>query len=227
MRWNHAGRLETRAKDGGRRVEFVEGEPALLLPRGERAWRSLVADSGITGLSEIRLRFIVASWRRRGNTFDLDNLVDPVLAVVACAAAQRRSLWATVELGDRPGVGIFNEAAPGPPDGATSVHLQEPPTRSVRSRECLEELVDAVVLGTDEPCGCALVLGRDTAGVEFGFEGPIKPTIDALWPLIGGAAHRPADHRIRDLRVTFDSDALGISVALWLLADALDQRDAR
>ncbi|MCZ7537262.1 MAG: hypothetical protein M5T61_16045 [Acidimicrobiia bacterium] len=44
----------------------------------------------------------------------------------------------------------------------------------------------------------------------------MKPTIDALWPLLGGAAHAPADHRIQDLRVCVD-DTVGVEVAVWEL----------
>jgi hypothetical protein len=65
-----------------------------------------------------------------------------------------------------------------------------------------------------------LTLGVDTPGLVFGFEGPIKPTIDAMWPLLGGAAHSPADHPIRDLRVRTNPSATGVIVALWPLVEA-------
>jgi hypothetical protein len=198
---------------------FVAGEPALLLSRGEAAWRDAVRGCGLTGLTDVRLRFVVRSWHRSGNRFDLDNLVDPVLVVVAARPPLRRSTWATVETGDEPGVEISGAAPPPAPPDATTVHLPSAPHRSVRTPDRLVELADHLPIGSDEACGCALTLGRDTPGLVFGFEGPIKPTIDALWPLLGGAAHSPADHRIRDLRVTIDERLTGVSVAVWLLAE--------
>jgi len=201
----------------GDRAVFVAGEPALLLTRGESDWRQLVRDCGVVGLERPRLRFLVSAWRRRGHRFDLDNLVDPVLAVVAAPAPQRRSLWATVELGTQPGVEISELEPPAVPAEATTVHLANAPQRSVRTLERLVELVEHAPIATDEPCGCALTLGRDTRGLVFGFEGPIKPTIDALWPLLGGTPHAPEDHRIHDLRVTADATVTGVSVALWPL----------
>lgn len=89
----------------------------------------------------------------------------------------------------------------------------------MRRTERLAELADHLPIGDDEACGCALSLGNDTPGLVFGFEGAIKPTIDALWPLLGGAAHAPADHRIRDLRVTLDEGIAGVLVSLWPLAE--------
>ena len=178
---------------------------------------SLCSSCGLAALKRPRLRFVVSAWSRGGNRFDLDNLVDPVLAVVGAPAADLHSVWATVETGPAPGVAISEQIPPSAPAHSTTVHLAGPPQRSVRTMERLAELVEHVQLGTEEPCGCALTLGVDTRGLVFGFEGPIKPTIDALWPLLGGAAHAPSDHRIQDLRVTTDRAGTGISVDLWIL----------
>ncbi len=200
---------------GGSPSAFVAGEPALLLSPGETAWRDAVRCCGVTGLTDVRLRFVVRSWHRAGNRFDLDNLVDPVLRVVAAAPHLRRSTWATVETGDESGVEISATAPPRAPTNATTTHLSSAPHRSVRTTERLAELAEHVPIGGDEACGCALTLGKDTPGLVFGFDGPIKPTIDSLWPLLGGAAHAPADHRIRDLRVTVDERLTGVLVAVW------------
>lgn len=203
------------------RSVFVPGEPALLLSRNEKPWRQLVAECGLRGLEAVRLRFVVTSWRRGGNAFDLDNLVDPVLAAVCAPPAQRQPVWATVELGDEPGVEISEQAPPPAPPAATTVQIRTAPHRSVRTAlDPLEELVNESTIGDDEPCGCSVVLGADTPGVVFGFEGPVKPTIDSLWPLLGGAAHAPADHRIRDLRVTVEPERVGVAVSVWLLESA-------
>lgn len=199
---------------------FVHGEPGLVLSRGEAAWRDSVRGCGVVDLVDIRLRLVVSSWRRGGNVFDLDNLVDPVIPIVAAPEAQWRSVWAVVEVGGQPGVEISARPPPPVPPSATTVHLRAAPRRSVRTTERLAELVDHAPIGVDEACGCSLTLGVDTPGLVFGFEGPIKPTIDAMWPLLGGAAHSPADHPIRDLRVRTNPSATGVIVALWPLVEA-------
>jgi hypothetical protein len=195
---------------------FVSGEPALLLSRSEREWRDAVSGCGLVELTTPRLRFVVSSWRRYGNRFDLDNLVDPVLGVVGADRSLLRSVWATVEVGPVPGVEIGEAAVPPAPAPAVRVHLASAPRRSVRSVERLVELEGHEPVGVDAPCGCSITLGPETDGIVFGFEGPVKPTIDALWPLLGGAAHAPADHRIQDLRVCVD-DTVGVEVAVWEL----------
>lgn len=196
---------------------FVDGEPALLLSRSEREWREAVRGCGLAELHTPRLRFVVSSWRRYGNRFDLDNLVDPVLGVVGARPSELQSVWATVEVGAVPGVEIQEAPAPPAPASAVTVHLATAPRRSVRTADRLAEFVGHHPVGDDDPCGCSIVLGPDTAGIVFGFEGPVKPTIDALWPLLGGAAHAPADHRIQDLRVRMNGAALGVEVAVWPL----------
>jgi len=204
----------------GTPAAFVRGEPALLLSRGEAVWRDNVRGCGVGNLVDIRLRFVVSSWRRGGNLFDLDNLVDPVLSVVGAREAQRRSVWASVEVGDEPGVEISARPPPPAPPTATTVHLRAAPRRSVRTVERLAELVDHAPIGIDEACGCSLTLGSDTPGLGFGFERADQAhDRDALWPLLGGAAHSPADHRIRDLRVRTDPSGTGVVVALWSLVD--------
>ncbi|MHB1447006.1 MAG: hypothetical protein ACYCZV_15325 [Acidimicrobiales bacterium] len=158
---------------------------------------------------------MVGSWLRGGHRFDLDNLVDPVLGAVGLPVAERASVWATVAVGATSGVAIATDVPPDPPADAIALHIAAPPTRSVRREERLAELAEAIALEGDGAVGCYLTLGADTRGLIFGFEGPIKPTIDALWPLLGGTARAPADHRIRDLRVRRDPEGRGIAVALW------------
>lgn len=113
-------------------------------------------------------RHVVAA---RREPFDLDNLVDPVLAAIGARPSERTSLWASVELGHDPGVSITDAQPPPAPAPAVPVKLASAPRGSIRTTEPLAELVEHTPLGTDEPCGCSLILGADTEGVVFGFEG--------------------------------------------------------
>lgn len=194
---------------------FVTGRPALLLTSGEKAWIETVGQFGVTDLSAPRLRFVVDAWLRGGNRFDLDNLVDPVLKVVG--AGRLTSLWAVVELGSEPGVEISEGPPPPAPSTAMCIRLSSVPTRSDKANPAFAELEAVEALVGNEALGCRIALGADTAGIVFGFNGPVKPTIDGLWPLLGGTLGRPADHRIRDLRIELDPDLRGAEVSLWPL----------
>lgn len=196
---------------------FVAGEPKLLLTKGEAEWRQTVRGSGLVDLRSPRFRFVVSSWLRRGHRFDLDNLVEPVLAEVGALPAELQTVWASMEVGDETGVEITEEPPPAPPPSALTFKLDRTPRGSVRVSEPLAELTGSAPVGVDEPCGCELILGSDSRGVVFGFEGPVKPTIDALWPILGGSAHAPADWRVRDLRVARDAEMSGVRVSIWLI----------
>jgi hypothetical protein len=103
-----------------------------------------------------------------------------------------------------------------PPEAGRRVVIAGPPQQSVRRNDVLPELADVSQVGVDGAVGCYLRFGD--AGVpigDFGFDGPIKPLIDALWPMLGGEPHRPADHRIRDLRVERGGGFEGVEVILW------------
>lgn len=121
---------------------------------------------------------MVSGWRRGGQLFDLDNLVDPVLAVVGAPGAQLGSVWATV-VGTEPGLFIDEDAPPGPPTAATRIVVGDVPRRSVRTGAVLRRPASVPSLPGDGPVGCELRLGVTAGPVRLGFEGPVKPTIDA------------------------------------------------
>jgi len=111
------------------------------------------------------------------------------------------SVWASVAVGSEPGVWI-DEADPLPPPvGAVVVTIAVLAHGSIRTTRQLQELAGVAQLHGSGPVGCELLLGRTAGPITFGFEGPIKPTIDCFWPVLGGEPHRPHDHRIRDLGV--------------------------
>ena len=193
---------------------FVPGEPALFLTAREKEWKALVAQHCPVRLTRPRLGFTVASFRRRGHVFDLDNLTKPVLDVVGGAV---ESVWATVAEGQVPGVSIGEGTPPPPPRVDFRVSIADPPRRSVRTDQPLPELADVVPVGVNEHLGMRLALhGAQKIG-DFGFEGPVKPLIDALAPVLGGRPGRPADHRIKDLRVVQGAADDGADVVLWVL----------
>lgn len=183
----------------------------------QRAWSSTVAGAVGKELRAPHLRFFVSSFTRGGNFFDIDNLAKPVLDAIAPRAV---SVWVEVMQSSNPGLLVEEVDPPAPPPFDASVYLAAPPTKSARLLSGVAELTNRVPVGTaSQPIG--LCLGFDdpeTRVGDFDFAGPIKKVIDVLWPLLGGSARSPADHRIRDLRIArgLAPGRLGVTVNLWL-----------
>jgi len=150
--------------------------------------------------------------------FDLDNLAKPVLDVVS---PDPESVWVTVTVGDAEGVRINDEAPPPLDTSIFDIGIGDPPRRSVRAAPVLGELRTASVLEpVTQPLGLELFF--DSASVRIGrfdFEGPIKPLIDALAPILGRGRQGPADHRVRELRIRRGAqpERHGVRVRAWLL----------
>jgi hypothetical protein len=163
-----------------------------VLGRGDKEWREVLRASRLRNIDTLSLRFVVSSFRRCGNWFDLDNLVVPVVSIVG--APTLKSVWAMMEVGDVPGVHVDHEVSPRRPDTSLCYALNTPPLSSVRSATRLAEFADAAVFGTDEPVGCEIVLGPAVGPLVWGeFRGPVKSIIDSLWPILGGTAAKQAD----------------------------------
>lgn len=198
---------------------FVAGEPVLFLTNKarERGWTDEVRRAVAGPLFHPRLAFTVSTLLRRGNPFDIDNTAKLVLETVSPAPA---SVWVTLMPGAPAGVAIDDVLPPRPEISALDVYVVAPPPRSFRGTQ-LPELTSAIVLEpATAPIGLELTFDSSEARIgQFAFDGPIKPLIDALGPLFGRYAYGPADHRVRELRITKGAhpDRSGVRVRAWLL----------
>jgi hypothetical protein len=167
------------------------------------------------------LDFVVSSLKRGYNDFDLDNLAKPVLDAIG---AQAESVWVLVEVGNEPGLWVRDVAPPEPAPSTVTFYLARPPTASLRGVAALPELEQATPMGLpDQAVGASLRFDSAEAQIaNFDFSGPVKKVIDSLWPVLGGTAKSPADHRIRDLRITRGAapGKIGVTISAWLLGDA-------
>jgi len=182
---------------------FIEGEPAVFMGRGDREWRERVhqASRGFNLGSEcgLRLRFTVSSWRRGGSCFDLDNLTLPVREALGWSDIP--FVDTAVEKGRRAGVLVASarEHAQVTPQ----IWMAEPIIGSVSHTEVHPALAEQLRFGGDGPLRVHLVIHDAGLSVcDFGFEGCVKPTLDRLWPIIGGRPGHPHDHRIHHLIVS-------------------------
>jgi hypothetical protein len=199
-------------------IVFVAGEPALFLTRRERLWKAAVIAAGVNQLSQPALHFVVGSFLRMGQPFDVDNLAKPVLE---CLGGRPTSVWVTVKEGTGVGVHVTSIPPPPAPLGALEFYVKTPRSRSARPVVQMGELADLPVLGTaDQSIGLELAFDADEAIADFGFNGPVKPLIDGMENILGPGPHGPADHRIKDLRIRKGRDPAhaGVTIRVWLIS---------
>jgi hypothetical protein len=178
----------------------------------------------------IALHFRVDSYTRQGHYFDMESLGYVVLATWRHDLAQAPrpvklpdpfrpdSIWLTMSATEgMPGLLIVHEPPPDPNTDRVliDVDIADPPGVSVRGTiipelEGYEPMEESPWLGLDISFGP----GADIA--EFGFNGPIKPFIDAMSPLLGRDRRGgPADHRLHDLRIHRVERGSGARLRAW------------
>lgn len=198
---------------------FIRGEPPTFLTKNEKAWKVTISTVCSHTLKNPHLKFIVSSWQRNYNYFDLDNLSKPVLDVVGKGAS---TVWVSMQLGQPAGVHISEEIS------LSSLNLYEehlyianPPTRSIRASAPLPELQGRCILGSNEPLGLKLQFDSNTARIgDFGFEGPIKPLIDSLGPLLGTYHQGAVGYRIHEIHISrgYEPSRNGVYTGLRFLS---------
>lgn len=201
-------------------MRFVSGEPVIFLTHKERerAWTELVRQACPQKLRHPYLGFTVASFRRGGNFFDIDN---PAKLALDCVAQTPESIWVKMNEGTRPGLEFGEQEPPVPAKVEVSIYIALPRRRSVKPLVPMSEVAALSQLGLmDEPLGLHLAFDSETEDIgRFDFEGPIKPLIDGLGPILGNAVQGPADYRIHDLRITKGHNPArsGVTVSAWRL----------
>lgn len=196
----------------------IDGEPVLFqVPstQTEVEWRERIqqacADVELSPQTGLRLDFIVSSWRRRGQRFDLDNLAKPVLD--ALGHPEVRFIDARIDVGPEPGVAIsvIGEL----PAVSPTFCMQDLTLGSVKRTEGHPALRGVPPFAGDRPLRVQLTVHERASITDFGFTGFVKPTLDRLWPVIGGTSSRPHDHRIRHLIVTRSAERpSGVTVGI-------------
>jgi hypothetical protein len=166
------------------------------------------------------LVFTVASFKRSGHYFDLENLAKPVLDFVAPDA---EAVWVSMQLGTSEGMEIEQCAPPPPSQYDLSFRIAAPPAQSSASRPAHPELLSVPCpLGSDEALGLELAFDSPTTPVSnFDFTGPIKALIDDLEPVLGSYHQKGRDYRIHELRIIRGQrpSSRGMAVTFWYLVE--------
>ncbi len=192
------------------------------------------------GSRALRLHFVLPPPAPGRPGSDLDNLLDPVLAVLVGelrwfggGRPSIEAIEATKERGAEPGCELELLAAPpssAAPQAPLLDALFEGPLPRSGTDQIFTEWVQRLV--TPGP----LAIGEPGLGVALTFHGPRinlgdiatgrpKNVIDCLWPLIGGRAGAPDDHLVTELRLSrlASSDRAGVRVAVWRRPPPFDQ----
>lgn len=210
----------------------ILGEPATYSSAGERPWKAsihtaLSARQIQTPLRELTLDFTVASNTRRGQRFDLDNMCDPVFAVLGKAGwldggRPGVARWfASKTLGTAPGVTI-RAVVPdaGHFDLEGPIYMGPLPQNGTDSTFAawIAQSMPALARFNWQggPIGVGFSFGASALNVAD--TARIKSLIDGLWPLIGGKAGAPDDGKVEELFVERGAAGLKpneLQVAVW------------
>lgn len=201
---------------------FIPGEPVLSGGKGQVEWQEMIRAAAGTGIRHPKLTFVVSSLRCRGQPFDLDNLVHPVLMVFD---EPINDVSARLYVGDAPGLLIRDEPPDDPPTSCVhSLYASKHSMGSHRGRVGIPAIANDSVCDAHEGIGLTLAFDRADIPIRQGWFGPTEAVIDDLIPWLGtySARNLIADHRIRDLRITrgVAPNREGVHISLWYVSDA-------
>jgi len=199
-----------------------EGEPAPFATRGEALWKETLrrcineAPGSVTSFTGVIFRFRVSALKRNGHPFDLDNLAEPVFAVLVNEkgyfGGKRPNIkWWMAErvISSSPGVEIIlsNEKPSFVILGEKVFegHYRGELPKSARD-ESFAEWVKSLLKITPSGESFAVYL-TFSEHVNLGdiATGPVKHVLDNLYPVFGGKAGSPEDWKIEKLFVEKNS----------------------
>lgn len=204
---------------------FIEGEPATFFTQSEAAWKMRLEgelqDFPVRPDYGVTLEFVVTAWRRRGHSFDIDNLAKPVFDLL------RRPQVEFVEIGMKkgtaPGVRVRVSDQRPPAPQAIRLWMRRLLVGSQKHEGIHPSLRGHLPVASDCPLRVSLLFFEPVLLTDFGFTGSVKPTLDQLWPIIGGTAGRPRDDRIRHLTAQYsDQRMTGVEIGIDELEGSLN-----
>jgi hypothetical protein len=220
----------------------VAGLPATFATAGEKAWKNLIAvriPAPSMGGREVGLsaRFVVPTLAPAGHPLDIDNLCEPLFSVLVNRAgwfggARPNIRWwsASKEEGAEYGCRIAVSSNLTPPLDKRLPLIEGtyagPWPRSAKAPE-VAEWSRTILLADDHfapsaALSCYLGFGSDRINIGNVATGVVKSFIDCLYPILGGGAGSPSDHRIDELTVAKAVQGVAVD-ALLLKFWALDR----
>jgi hypothetical protein len=217
----------------------IEGRPATFATAGEKPWKAEIErqaprpDGTSPVRGGVRFRFELLTMAPNGNPLDVDNLCEPAFRVLVNslgwlggAGPNVEFIHATKQVGEVPGCDIeFLEAPHWPPPEGELLFVgvyPGPLPSSARSPELPQWLVRRLeehqITRLPERATLELNFGSPRINLSDISTGVIKPTMDCLFPILGGVAGKPEDYRVDDLRVRRGVTGLAageVEIRLW------------
>lgn len=215
----------------------IHGVPATFATRREKEWKAqLLADapqaSGPGSERGLTLRFVLPTEAPNGMPLDVDNLAEPVFAILCgrlswfgCARPQVWWWSATKEVGVNVGCEVVVSSAQSPEAPARSpdfcgIYEGKLP-RNARAPELAawarERRAGSRASVVDRVALC-LEFGASQLNIADISTGVVKAVIDCLYPVYGGQPGAPEDFRVRHLVVKKGVEGLSPSqlrVTFW------------
>jgi hypothetical protein len=199
----------------------VPGLPATFATAGEKSWKSrLTVDTATPSMggdeAGLTARFTLPTLAPKGNPLDIDNLCEPLFSILVnrigwfrCARQNIRWWRASKEEGPDHGCRLCITSDPGPildtrPSLITGVYVGPLPLNAKApevakwSRILLGEQAQFPMT---KALSCYLGFGSGRINIGDIATGVVKSFIDCLYPIWGGAAGSPSDHKIDELTV--------------------------
>lgn len=201
----------------------VDGVPATFATKGEKPWRAVVAASVPRQPADGRTyrvlsaSFVTPTEATGRHAQDVDNLMEPVLwALVGRLGwfgGKRSNLdewFATIQHGAKPGAEfamadelLASRVSTVTETLAIGTYSGPLPNCATHPEACAwsEALARSLAWRPREACGLELAFASPTVNIGEIATGPVKATIDCLYPFLGGTRGHPEDQRIRTLVV--------------------------
>jgi hypothetical protein len=211
---------------------WVSGFPATFATSREKVWKQQLCHALPQAQhyeSSISLQFVFTKDNYEKYQFDIDNLCEPVFAVLTSSlhwfsgARRNISLWtATKYIGNEQGLLIrsINSSLPLTPDKTPlfdEVYYGALPTRAT------DNDIPLWIMGLGQfkapkKCSVRLVFENTPLSIATISTGKVKPIIDCLYPIIGGAQGTPKDEIIETLtveRVSSNGKKPALRITIW------------
>ena len=195
------------------RARLVEGDPVPWMEPGEDNWAWRLRKGLPHPLNRPYFTFTLRHGHRA--RWAIDDFMQPVIQEMRTTPV---SLWAKMAEGERPGLRIADAAPAFPPKFERMLAINSP------AGECEPDAVAALIdkqteISGQNHVGVHITLRRLSRD-DFDFGGNIRVIFDGLTILLGGGLGRPADSRIRDLRVVRDTQATDTTeIRIWQILE--------
>jgi hypothetical protein len=189
---------------------MIAGDPVPWMGAGEDTWAYKVSRALPSPFDRPSFTFVLPR-QPNGRRRALDDYLQPIMDV---KKTPHVSLCARLTEGDNTGL-LLDHAPPGFPPRIERLLVIDSPDGQCEPEAVTEAVASTKLILGSADIGVHMTLLRLTRG-DFDYSGNVRVIFDGLSTLFGGSLERPADNRIRDLRMVRDAHATqSTEVRIW------------